>query len=250
MKDRYGIGAGSQSFNQTPIQLPIQPQAPLGFYTKDFMAKLNEFSKNNQNVNQPPLSLIPRGYNPDLFQNSQNNYNPKAPNQAPAQASAPNAAQRSSKAPVETPRTAQDVRAIQKTLIENGYKLPNSIKSDGSYDGIFGPETKKALEDFQNKRLVSAQKPGQSTALPAEFEYGGGIDNPGFRALPDYVQQDIINNMQILLNGNAYIDPKRGSYFSKNQPFLNHTNNRHPGVLAYSFALEPEKFQPSGVLNF
>jgi hypothetical protein len=65
-----------------------------------------------------------------------------------------------------------------------------------------------------------------------------------------YYTKEIINNMQILLNGNAYIDPKRGSYFSQNQPFLNHTNNRHPGVLAYSFALEPEKFQPSGVLNF
>ena len=30
----------------------------------------------------------------------------------------------------------------------------------------------------------------------AMYGNGGGIDNPGFRALPDYVQQDIINNMR------------------------------------------------------
>jgi hypothetical protein len=66
----------------------------------------------------------------------------------------------------------------------------------------------------------------------------------------NYYNREIINNMQILLNGNPYIDPKRGTYFTRNQPFLNHTNNIHPGVLSYSFALEPEKFQPSGVLNF
>lgn len=65
-----------------------------------------------------------------------------------------------------------------------------------------------------------------------------------------YYSPDIIQNMQILLNGNAYIDPKRASYFSQNQPYLYHTNNRHPGVLLYSFGLEPEKYQPSGVCNF
>jgi hypothetical protein len=33
-------------------------------------------------------------------------------------------------------------------------------------------------------------------------------------------------------------------------PFITHTNNRHPGVHLYSFAVEPEKYQPSGVCNF
>jgi len=44
-----------------------------------------------------------------------------------------------------------DLRVIQKALVEQGYKLPKSIKSDGTFDGIFGEETKAALLDYQTK---------------------------------------------------------------------------------------------------
>lgn len=36
--------------------------------------------------------------------------------------------------------------------------------------------------------------PGQSVPI-MPYKNGGGIDNPGFRALPDYVQQNILDNM-------------------------------------------------------
>ena len=44
-----------------------------------------------------------------------------------------------------------DLRVIQKALSEQGYKLPKSTKSDGTFDGIFGDETKNALLDYQTK---------------------------------------------------------------------------------------------------
>jgi hypothetical protein len=44
-----------------------------------------------------------------------------------------------------------DLRVIQKALSEQGYKLPKSTKKDGSFDGIWGDETKNALLDYQIK---------------------------------------------------------------------------------------------------
>jgi hypothetical protein len=43
------------------------------------------------------------------------------------------------------------ISKIQKSLVEEGYKLPKSTKKDASFDGIFGNETKQALLDWQNK---------------------------------------------------------------------------------------------------
>ena len=75
-----------------------------------------------------------------------------------------------------------DTIALQKELYNRGYKLPNSVKvganeGDLKFDGIYGDETKKALQDFQNKKVeapkMAVQKPGQSEALPPQFKKGG-----------------------------------------------------------------------------
>jgi hypothetical protein len=75
-----------------------------------------------------------------------------------------------------------DTIALQKELYNRGYKLPNSVKvvaneGDLKFDGIYGDETKKALQDFQNKKVeapkMAVQKPGQSVALPPQFQKGG-----------------------------------------------------------------------------
>lgn len=44
-----------------------------------------------------------------------------------------------------------DTLALQKELSNRGYKLPGSTKKDGSFDGTLGPETIKALQDYQSK---------------------------------------------------------------------------------------------------
>jgi muramidase (phage lysozyme) len=41
--------------------------------------------------------------------------------------------------------------ALQKELANRGYDLSESIKKDGSFDGIWGDETKSALLDYQSK---------------------------------------------------------------------------------------------------
>lgn len=40
---------------------------------------------------------------------------------------------------------------LQKELSNRGYKLPNSTKKDGSFDGVWGEETEAALRDWQSK---------------------------------------------------------------------------------------------------
>ena len=44
-----------------------------------------------------------------------------------------------------------DTLALQRELSNRGYKLPKSTKKDGSFDGIWGDETKKALINWQTK---------------------------------------------------------------------------------------------------
>jgi len=44
-----------------------------------------------------------------------------------------------------------DTLALQKELINRGYKLPKSTKKDGTLDGVWGDETKNALLDYQIK---------------------------------------------------------------------------------------------------
>ena len=67
-------------------------------------------------------------------------------------------------------------------------------RKDGSY-------SQRGLWDNIRANKGSGKKPTkemleQERKIKAK-EYGGGIDNPGFNALPEYVQEKIIANMQI-----------------------------------------------------
>lgn len=44
-----------------------------------------------------------------------------------------------------------DVKELQRILVKKGYKLPKSTKKDGTFDGVWGDETKNALLDYQTK---------------------------------------------------------------------------------------------------
>jgi hypothetical protein len=50
------------------------------------------------------------------------------------------------------------IEKIQQSLKKEGYDLPNSIKSDGYFDGVLGEETKAALKDYQTKSKKSSNK--------------------------------------------------------------------------------------------
>ena len=50
-----------------------------------------------------------------------------------------------------------DLRVIQKALSEQGYKLPKSTKQDGSFDGVWGDETKNALLKYRKSQNKTKQ---------------------------------------------------------------------------------------------
>jgi hypothetical protein len=52
-----------------------------------------------------------------------------------------------------------DLRKLQKVLDEYGYALPNSRKKDGTFDGIYGDETKKAFEQYKKDYQQGQLKP-------------------------------------------------------------------------------------------
>ena len=52
---------------------------------------------------------------------------------------------------LNTDKNNFDTLALQRELANRGYKLPKSTKKDGTFDGIYGPETRQALTDWQEK---------------------------------------------------------------------------------------------------
>jgi peptidoglycan hydrolase-like protein with peptidoglycan-binding domain len=70
----------------------------------------------------------------------------------------------------ETDASKKIVFALQNALSKKGYKLPKSTKEDGSFDGVFGDETKTALLDYQSK-LPKKQLAGENY-IPASESTG------------------------------------------------------------------------------
>jgi hypothetical protein len=61
---------------------------------------------------------------------------------------------------------------------------------------------------------------------------------------------DIITSAKIIFNGDDLISFRPGSYYNLTQPYMYHTRAPNSGIYCFSFALEPEKVQPSGACNF
>ena len=59
----------------------------------------------------------------------------------------------------------------------------------------------------------------------------------------------IMKTAKLLFNGIDRFNDKPAEYFSYLQPYQHHTTNHKEGLFCYSFAIEPEAFQPSGSFN-
>jgi hypothetical protein len=59
-----------------------------------------------------------------------------------------------------------------------------------------------------------------------------------------------IETAKLVLNGHERMSERSGDYFNYVQPYQHHTGCPPAGVYVYSFALNPEKHQPSGTCNF
>ncbi len=116
---------------------------------------------------------------------------------------------------------------------------------------------------LQAKNHIDPTK--QSLYLPYEDAYTNQnifdfVDIWKYRNIPDIPVIDldnfkdyderIISNIEIKFNGNTRLDRKPYEYFHNIQPYIHHSNIPRKGVLAYSFAVDPDKYQPSGACNF
>jgi hypothetical protein len=55
-----------------------------------------------------------------------------------------------------------DTLALQRELSNRGFKLSNSTRKDGTFDGVLGEETKKALLDWKQKQTPKKEEGGQT----------------------------------------------------------------------------------------
>jgi len=77
---------------------------------------------------------------------------------------------------------------------------------------------------------------------------GDGADHAGLA--PRNAGRNPVVRAKLQLNGHDRFQERLGSYFNLVQPYQHHTNVPATGINVYSFALEPEKHQPSGTCNF
>ena len=69
-------------------------------------------------------------------------------------------------------------------------------------------------------------------------------------SIPEDKNKGILNKGTIIWNRtNSRFDEKNADYFNMIQPYQHHTNVPKQGIYCYSFALHPEKEQPTGSYN-
>jgi hypothetical protein len=94
------------------------------------------------------------------------------------------------------------------------------------------------VQDLEDSKLLTAV--GGGITVHDHFNYGSNVDgsvNP-------------VSSARLQLNGHERFTERDGAYFNYVQPFQHFSGTPADGVNVYSFALEPEKHQPSGTCNF
>jgi hypothetical protein len=94
--------------------------------------------------------------------------------------------------------------------------------------------------NFVTEPVVGEQEPHLSSGVVrilATQHVGETADGP-------------LDSFYLQLNGTERFKSQPGKYFNSVQPFQTHSGCPMPGLYSYSFALQPEKHQPSGTCNF
>jgi hypothetical protein len=124
-------------------------------------------------------------------------------------------------------------------------------RADGSYSkrglwdnirankGSGKAPTKEMLEQESKIRAREA-------AYGGAYGNGGGIDNPGFRALPAYVQQNIINNMQ---TGGKFLRKAKVGLYDDNQFYNPEYNNVNSLNTFGNFQNPLDQYNPNDAYN-
>ena len=94
-----------------------------------------------------------------------------------------------------------------------------------------------SLDDIQS--LLNIWNKRSHTKIPS-------INKSNFQ----FYNNKIIENMSIFFNSNNRLENKTVDYFTDTEYLMNHNNSKPKNLLFYSFAKNPEIFQPTGMCNF
>jgi len=112
--------------------------------------------------------------------------------------------------------------------------------------GISANVASKRIDLYYNhpvKELIWVYKADEQSTYNIWDKYGKN-PNGGNDEAP-------ISNVELLLNSNPRFEKRKGDYFRLMQPYQRHTSIPSTNyIYVYSFALMPEKFQPTGTCNF
>ena len=111
-------------------------------------------------------------------------------------------------------------------------------------------DNEKALSNNINKIKLGYSNPCKEIIFRAQMDYLNNINIKDNYMLDYFKKVNIINNVQIIMNGTPRLSMRSSDYFYLLQNYQNHSNEPYSGVFTYSFALFPEDEQPSGTCNF
>jgi len=109
-------------------------------------------------------------------------------------------------------------------------------------DGLVNTATINLTLQNPVKELIWITR--RSDALRNYNDYTNYMDS-----VQDINPRTILKTAKIVWNGMDRIEEKDAEYFNLLVPYKHHSNSPRDGLYAYSFALHPEKLQPSGEFN-
>jgi hypothetical protein len=118
-------------------------------------------------------------------------------------------------------------------LIERVYRIER--------EGVLAQGTIDLILQNPVKELVWITRRGDATKYNSWNNFTNSLVK-----LPNY---QILNTAKLLWNGMERMEDKPAEYYNYIQPFQYHTRSPKEGIYCYSFALYPEKPQPSGSFN-
>lgn len=91
------------------------------------------------------------------------------------------------------------VGRLQQALVQLGYPMPKSVKSDGTADGIFGGETDSAVRAYQTKKSLSPDGiAGHDTLTLMDAELVGTLPGGGMTATERQTVTADLENARII----------------------------------------------------
>ena len=118
--------------------------------------------------------------------------------------------------------------------------LIERVTRDDSHTGITNVATPTLTLNNPVKELVWMFRRSDAKNYNAWANYAAESVHPKLSPL---------STVQMWWNGQSRFDPKQSEYFNLLQPSQFHTSVPRQGIFVYSFALYPEKLQPSGSFN-